>query len=173
MTFGFKNLCMKFLQLSLLVAMFAACQPQEAAKTTAVDGSKAIADTLNYTTIQWMDSVQNIGTLTMGQNPTINFRFKNTGDKNLFIVSAQPGCGCTIADYPKEPILPGKEGVIKAGFDTKGQSVGAFHKGITVITNTLVNVNHNLIFSGEIKKDGDSNAGLDRQPVAVPNDSAH
>lgn len=158
---------MKYLIILLSFIFFAACQEQDKKAVSTVDAGTAANDTASFTTIEWLDSVQNIGTLTFGQNPTINFRFKNTGTKPLFIISAQPGCGCTVADYPKEAIMPGKEGIIKAGYDTKNQSLGAFYKSIAVTTNTQYNVNHSLIFSGEIVKDAAGNGTERPTPVAV------
>lgn len=128
--------------------------------------SNPAADTASYTTIHWMDSVQNLGVLTKGENKEIQFRFKNNGDKPLFIISANPGCGCTVADYPKEPVLPGEEGIIKAGYDTKNQHVGAFHKSISVVTNTRGNVNHNLVFTGEIITNEKTGSEQNGEPVA-------
>ena len=150
---------MKYLILLFLIVIFASCKNETGGKNTKADAANAVTDTANYTQIQWLDSVQNIGTLTYGQNPSINFRFKNIGNKPLFIVSAQPGCGCTVADYPKEPIMPGEEGAIKAGYDTKNQQIGSFNKSITVITNTTANVNHILVFTGEIVKDPNEKGG--------------
>ncbi len=53
----------------------------------------------------------------MGDIVDINFTCKNTGDKPLYLVYVRPSCGCTVADYTKEPIPPGKEGKIDAQFD--------------------------------------------------------
>lgn len=117
---------------------------------TSATTADASNDTANYTTVQWLDSAQNLGVITHGETKEISFRFRNSGNKPLMIISASPGCGCTVADYPKEPIPPGGEGVIKAGYDTKNQHIGAFHKSISVVTNTSGNANHSLVFSGEI-----------------------
>jgi hypothetical protein len=140
---------MKYLLGLFTLALMAGCQQRDAKKTS-VDLSKVSADTVNYTTIQWIDSVQRIGNLKFGEEAHIDFRFKNTGDKPLFIISASPGCGCTLADYPKEAIAPGKEGEIKTVFDTKKSHGGTFTKYVNVVTNTSVKTAHTLIFSGEI-----------------------
>jgi len=49
------------------------------------------------------------------------FTFKNTGKGPVFINQVSPGCTCTVTDYTKDAINPGKEGKIKATFDTKGK----------------------------------------------------
>ncbi len=61
------------------------------------------------------------------------FRIKNTGDKPLVISNVTTSCGCTVADWTKSPILPGKEGEINAMFDAK--TLGHFNKTIGVYCN--------------------------------------
>lgn len=128
---------------------------KQTAKLSASNLEKISADSSNYTSIQWLDSIKNIGTLQFGEKKQIEFRFKNTGSKPLYVINAIAGCGCTVADYPKEPISPGNEGVILAGFDTNKVSDGEFRKSITVVTNTNPSVNHLLYFTGVIKKKGE------------------
>src|SRR5258708_6667739 len=69
-------------------------------------------DTANYTTIKWMDSVKDFGTVPQGEKVKIVFHFLNSGDKPLFIASVKPGCGCTLADYTKSAVLPGGQGEV-------------------------------------------------------------
>src|SRR5438045_1780123 len=40
-----------------------------------------------------------------------DFHFKNTGNAILVIQDAVGSCGCTIPEWPKEPIAPGESGV--------------------------------------------------------------
>ena len=61
------------------------------------------------------------------------FTVKNTGSAPLIILQANPSCGCTVADFTKEPIAPGKSGSIKASFNPKGTKI-EFGKQITVFT---------------------------------------
>jgi Protein of unknown function (DUF1573). len=117
---------MKYLIPFILSVLFIACggSDQKAASTNPnKDSAKnaAMSDTANFTTIQWLDSVeQNLGTVNEGQVVEITWRFKNTGNKPLIIARVQPGCGCTVAEQPQEPIAPGQEGKIKAKFDSNG-----------------------------------------------------
>lgn len=60
------------------------------------------------------------------------FTFTNTGDKPFSINAAFGSCGCTNPVFPKNPILPGKSGVIKVSYNPKGQHLGKFRKIITV-----------------------------------------
>ena len=76
------------------------------------------------------------GIISEGEKVTTTFGFTNTGDSDLIIVDARGSCGCTVPDYPKDKeIQPGESGVIKARFDSSGQT-GKQVKSITLTTNT-------------------------------------
>ena len=62
---------------------------------------------------------------------TCTFNFTNTGDKPLVINQAVASCGCTVPDYPKDPIQPGKKGSIKVTYNGVGKSYGYFKKSQT------------------------------------------
>lgn len=130
----------------------AGCQnsDQQAAGKTGT-GETAVADTKDSTTIQWIDSIQqNLGKVNKGQVAEITWRFKNTGDKPLIVSDVKAGCGCTVADKPKEPIPPGGEGFIKANFDSKSQAPGNYNKTVSVYANTKSAREHVLVFSAEV-----------------------
>jgi hypothetical protein len=141
---------MRFLLIAAFALLIVSCKNEGGKNNSAA--VKAATDTANFTTVQWMDSVQDIGALDFGKTVQIKYHFKNTGSKPLFVISAMPGCGCTVADYPQEPIAPGKEGEVVASFDTNKGHPGTFNKAITVVTNTRPNGNTMLTFSGSIKE---------------------
>ena len=58
------------------------------------------------------------------------FTITNIGTTPLIIEQANPTCGCTISDYTKEPIAPGKTGVINATYNAA--NAGHFEKHLTV-----------------------------------------
>ncbi|MEO8583302.1 MAG: DUF1573 domain-containing protein [Flavitalea sp.] len=107
----------------------------------------------DITTIQWIDSARDYGTVIMGQKLAVAFRFKNTGTKPLVIESVHPGCGCTVADFPKEPIAPGAEGEITGVFDSHDRE-GTQHKEINVKTNTPGSTQNISFDVNVIKKPG-------------------
>lgn len=110
----------------------------------------ALTDSTRFTDMQFLDSTdQNLGKVRAGQVVDIVWRLKNTGNKPLVIGSVQPGCGCTVADKPTEPIAPGGEGVIRAKFDSKNQSPGEHKKSVTVTANTRQHAYY-LNFSVEV-----------------------
>lgn len=71
--------------------------------------------------------------ITNGADETFSFHFKNTGKTPLIVTNVATSCGCTTAQKPEEPIMPGKKGVISVKYDTK--RVGEFTKEIKVTTN--------------------------------------
>lgn len=131
--------------------VFGSCQ-----STADKKANRAATDTANFTSIKWIDSVKNIGTVLPGKKTEIKFGFINTGTKPLFIVSAKPGCGCTIANYPEEAIAPGAKGEITAGYQVPEKGEGAFRKNIIVTANTTGSTTQSIFFFGEIKKEGNS-----------------
>ena len=62
---------------------------------------------------------------------THEFPFTNTGNANLVIIDAKAECGCTVPEYPKAPIPPGGNGVIKVTYNPLGRP-GGFTKVVTV-----------------------------------------
>jgi hypothetical protein len=113
----------------------------------------AMADTSNYTNIEWLDSTtQYLGKIKEGSIVEISWKFKNTGDKPLIISDARGTCGCTIADKPNEPVAPGREGTIKARFNSQGQGPEA-HKTVTVNANTKGQTQHLLTFTAQVTKE--------------------
>ena len=119
----------------------------------AADEKKAhetLSDTANYTSIQWIDSLYDFGSVAMGAQVNMTFHFKNTGNKPLIITDARPGCGCTVASFTKQAIPPGGQGEVSGTYDSNRGSVGTIHKVIYVTANTKHNTQHILVFSGQV-----------------------
>jgi hypothetical protein len=70
------------------------------------------------------------GKLKQGNPQPVKFVLKNISNEPIIIEQANPTCGCTMGDYTKEPIAPGKEGFITATYNAAG--VGHFDKHLTV-----------------------------------------
>ena len=76
------------------------------------------------------------GQVNDGEIVEVDYTFKNTGESNLIIYDASASGGCPGPEYPKDrEIKPGESGVIKARFDSSGQT-GKQVKSITLTTNT-------------------------------------
>ena len=69
---------------------------------------------------------------------TCTFTFTNTGDQPLVINQAVASCGCTVPEYPKEPVQPGAKGSVKVTYNGTGKFPGHFKKSITIRTNGKV-----------------------------------
>jgi hypothetical protein len=67
--------------------------------------------------VKFKSETVDFGTAKLNQPVTVQFEFTNVGDKPLIIQNAQPSCGCTTPDWTKEPVLPGKSGLIKATYN--------------------------------------------------------
>lgn len=77
--------------------------------------------------------INDYGTIVLGSDGSCEFRFTNKMKSALVIHNVKASCGCTVADWPKEPIPAGKTGVIKVKYNTN--IAGPFHKTITVNSN--------------------------------------
>ena len=136
-----------FLTVTVLALVFMACGGDDHELN-----AKRMADVPNYTTIQWLDSIVHFDTITLGEQVKVTFRFRNTGDKPLYLTEVKAGCGCTIPDYTKGAIAPGKGGEVTGAFNSNKAHAGQVRKSITVSTNTMYENEHTLIFTGFIKE---------------------
>ena len=85
--------------------------------------------------IKFEKTTHDFGSFPESQKVTCTFKFTNTGDKLLVIHQAIASCGCTVPNYPKEPIKPGEGGEIVVTYDGTGKFPGHFKKSITLRTN--------------------------------------
>ena len=75
------------------------------------------------------------GTIEQGGDGNTEFKFTNKGKSPLVLSNVKASCGCTVPEWPKEPILPGKSGSIKVKYNTA--NAGTFGKTITVNSNAI------------------------------------
>ena len=97
------------------------------------DSSKKEKDT--YPIIEFERDFYNFGSLNQGEKVSHSFGFQNKGNKDLLIRDAVSACGCTVAQYPKNPVAPGKKGKVKITFDTAHRR-GLQYKTVTLYTNS-------------------------------------
>ena len=120
-----KLVCLAFALVLAVPAAFAQSTPSAVAPAAApVSGAQITFEQPKF----------NFGTVTEGAKVENTFTFKNTGTEPLILSNVQTTCGCTVPEWPKEPILPGKTGTIKATFNTTGKG-GQQNKVITIISN--------------------------------------
>ncbi|WP_294222607.1 DUF1573 domain-containing protein [Chryseobacterium sp. sg2396] len=70
------------------------------------------------TTIALSESNFDFGKIKKGDKVQHVYEVTNTGSNPLVISEVKPGCGCTVPDFTKEPIMPGKKGKITLHFDS-------------------------------------------------------
>lgn len=87
------------------------------------------------TKISFAEEKHDFGNVKEGEKVTHMFKFKNSGDKPLIISDAKGSCGCTVPEYPKNPIAPGESGEIKVEFNSKDKP-GKQTKYVTLNANT-------------------------------------
>jgi hypothetical protein len=137
---------MKRLLFFILASAFIAASCNSTSKPE--DVYTVMQDSSKYTTVQWLDTAIDFGSKKMGDIVNITFRCKNTGNKPLYLFNVRPSCGCTLADYTREPIAPGQEGKIDARFDTNKSHPGEVHKSISVSVNDSNREPTSLKFTG-------------------------
>jgi hypothetical protein len=126
------------LSIACLVVL-AACNNQKIVESTAdsKETSELVAvDTINSPAFKFEKEVYDFGEIKEGEKVTYDFKFKNIGNSPLIISSATATCGCTIPDYPKEPVAPGAEGLIRVIFNSAGKA-GMQNKIISITANTI------------------------------------
>lgn len=134
---------MKYLGAVLGVFLLVSCSDSESEVTTdivnnpnsasvAVDVEQAKEE---LAAISFENELYDFGEITQGEKVNFTYKFTNTGKANLIISSAKGSCGCTVPDWPREPIKPGESGEIKVVFNSDGKS-GKQHKKVSVVANT-------------------------------------
>lgn len=116
----------------LLCLMLVACDrgPSE----TRESSSQKIPDA-QKPVLAFADTIYRFGTIREGEEVTHSFPFTNAGKTDLLISNASASCGCTVPEWPKEPIPPGGKGTIKATFNSDGKQ-GKQSKKIVITANT-------------------------------------
>ena len=87
----------------------------------------------NAPVITFEKTTHDYGTVTKGGDGTCEFKFKNTGIEPLILSNVSSSCGCTVPEWPREPILRGKSASIKVKYDTNRN--GPINKTVTVMSN--------------------------------------
>jgi hypothetical protein len=150
-----------FLLLTTIVLLFSCSQNQTTKidnksllSTDLIDNPRSATGTDSATlallaTMDFKDTVLLFNNIKEGEVVTHDFEFKNNGKRPLVISSAKGSCGCTVADFPTEPMIPGQSGVIKIRFNSAGKS-GHQEKTVTILDNSNKGV-HMLYLKGDIK----------------------
>jgi len=130
----------KLLLISIMLVIVTACNQSSNEKLSAdlinnPNSATGKQDASGLPKFQFESDIHDFGKVIEGEKLSYSFKFKNVGNSDLIIATANASCGCTVPEYPKDPIRKGGEGVITVTFNTAGKN-GFQHKTITLGANT-------------------------------------
>lgn len=99
------------------------------------------------------EALHDFGTINDGDVVEHIFAFTNNGEAPLIISDAKGSCGCTVPEWPKEPIPVGGTGEIKVKFNSKNKP-GVQNKTVTITANTWPATNR-LQIKANVLKEGE------------------
>jgi len=102
-----------------------------------------------YSVMTFATKEHDFGLIKTDSEVNYSFTFKNTGQADLIISRAIGSCGCTIPEYPKDPIKAGGSGKIDVSFNSANKH-GNQQKSVTIYTNTKAGA-ESLIITASIK----------------------
>ena len=97
--------------------------------------------------IWFEEKMHDYGVIEQNGDGTWAFVFKNLGEKPFVINRVRSTCGCTVPEWPREPIEPGSSGEIKVIYDTK--RTGTFLKSV-IVYSTAANSPVKLQIKGKV-----------------------
>ncbi len=80
--------------------------------------------------IWFEEQLHDYGEIKEDSDGTWSFAFKNLGEEAIVINRVRSTCGCTIPEWPREPIEPGNSGKITVKYNTA--QTGTFLKSVFV-----------------------------------------
>jgi len=101
---------------------------------------------------QFEEEKHDFGTIKDGDVVEHVFSFTNSGEAPLIISDAKATCGCTVPEWPKEPIPVGGSGEIKVRFNSKNKP-GIQNKTVTLTANTWPKSKRLQIKSNVVKEE--------------------
>lgn len=83
--------------------------------------------------ITFEKTVHDYGVIKKDSDGKCFFKFTNTGKEPLILSRPRSNCGCTVPDWPQQPIMPGQSNIITVTYDTS--KPGPINKQVTIISN--------------------------------------
>ena len=125
------------------------------------------AQTTSGAKIDFTKDTHDYGTIKNGADGTCTFEFKNTGNAPLIISNAKGSCGCTVPEWPKEPIAPGAKASIKVKYDTSRQ--GVINKNVTITSNAVNAAEKMIYIKGNVLPAPESGAPVNNSGAPTKN----
>ncbi len=97
------------------------------------DNNFSKRDDSKQTSLRIDQTVLDMQTFAWRKKQTMSLNVQNIGNVPLVINDVTTSCGCTTVDYPKEPILPGKDAILCINY--QAEQPEHFNKTISVYCN--------------------------------------
>jgi hypothetical protein len=110
------------------------------------------------------ETSHDFGKVKQGDVVSYEFTFKNAGGAPLVIEEVEVTCGCTAALASEKTIAPGREGRVKASFDTRGYA-GRVAKYLYLISNDGESRRRQLSLVAEVQVPPSARIDVDRYNV--------
>jgi hypothetical protein len=117
--------------------------------------------------ITFKETSHDFGNIPFKGNGSYEFVFVNTGTEPLILTQPKSSCGCTVPEWPKQPILPGESNVIKVTYKNTDRP-GAFNKYVTVFSNAAINKEVKLHIKGTVQPEPTDAAPLNNGGIESP-----
>ena len=130
-----------FMVVALATLTFTSCTKEsasakvKAANVKEAEKRDATISSEGAPVIKWDKTEHDFGTINQGDKVETIFTLTNTGEGDLIITKAKGSCGCTVPEWPKGAIAPGKTANIKVVFNSRGKK-NKTTNSITLTTNT-------------------------------------
>ena len=117
--------------------------------------------------ITFKETNHDFGNIPFKGNGSYEFVFVNTGTEPLILTQPKSSCGCTVPEWPRQPILPGESNVIKVTYKNTDRP-GNFNKYVTVFSNAAVNKEVKLHIKGTVEPEPTDAAPLNNGGIESP-----
>ncbi len=110
-------------------------QPADQAGPQSASAPESNVPTGPTTEMSFEETEYDFGTVVEGEKVRHVYKFTNTGEEPLVISDAKGSCGCTVPEWPREPIAPGKSGQVTVEFNSRNKR-GDKNQKVTITANT-------------------------------------
>ncbi|TVR87534.1 MAG: DUF1573 domain-containing protein [Saprospirales bacterium] len=141
------RILLQTLVIAAVVGLLVSCEQDSDRKVESVESSQLdqlIRNPISYKGVDtaagpeltFDQEIIHFDTVKLGDVVERVFEFTNTGKSPLWISNARSTCGCTVPDFPKEPIAPGERGEILVRFNTADRPEYQ-DRPVTIYANTI------------------------------------
>jgi len=126
-----------FILATAVLVAFTSCKDNASDKVSEENVSTAAsrdAVTGKFPIMNFEETEFDFGAIEQGTKVEHVFKFTNTGESDLIIVDAKGSCGCTVPEFTKDPVAPGKTGEMLVKFNGSGKNQVSKSVNITVNT---------------------------------------